>query len=229
MVATDRRYKSLFEQKYKRGEIASVPDHGVCPLETVQRGDYLEIELHVGADMLGSLGLRVRESLGMHHGGPAYEVELLGASTPQAMAYAESMLKSLKVETFAVHICEAQPSCRYKMGGEWVVHTDEVRQRFEDGPLPSYFTEGPPAEDADDRAAPSGGREPAVERVVAAAEAMGYRPGPIAPGTTLVPITTRVRKKRAPGMASRRAPDEGVEERGPADDRGPPPRLEWAR
>jgi hypothetical protein len=48
------------------------------------------------------------------------------------------MLKGLGVESFVVHICEALPNCRFKMGGEWVLHTDEVRQRFEDD-LPLYF------------------------------------------------------------------------------------------
>jgi hypothetical protein len=86
IAASDRRYLSLFEQKYQRGEIASVPDHGVCPVENIRRGDFIEVELYSGGDILGFLGMRVRDRLGMQHGGPAYEVHLLGASTPQAMA-----------------------------------------------------------------------------------------------------------------------------------------------
>jgi hypothetical protein len=131
MAAKDKRYRCLFEEKFQEGEIASVPHHGACPEEALRRGDYVEVELYSGGDVLGFLGLRVRDRIGLQHGGPAYEIDLMGASTPQAMAYADNMLKCLVVTSFVIHVCEAHPNCRFKMGGEWVLHTDEVRQRFE--------------------------------------------------------------------------------------------------
>jgi hypothetical protein len=109
------------------------------------------------------------------------------------------------------------------MSGEWVLHTDEIRQRFEAGPLPDYFMQGHPAEVIGDELPRSEAREPAAARVAAAAEAMGCLPAAVAPGTVLVPATRRVRKKRTPGEASERAPAGGEEAPEPAGDRGPPP------
>jgi hypothetical protein len=92
-----------------------------------------------------------------------------------------------------------------------------------------YFLQGHPAEVIGDDSARGVVREPAAARVAAAAEAMGCLPGSVAPGTALVPITTRVRRKRAPGEDGRRAPACGEEPRGPAAERGPPPRPALAR